>query len=210
MSVVTVAETSKTGRKRQEERRIETRSKLVDAAIKLLYEKGAAQLTTQDVAREAGMTRGAIQYHFDSPKSLLIASINEIAARLIEHQDTERLKKLPLPERLDRVFEDYWRGFQGEAYAAFIEITMRGRNDPEFSAAITSALDELERQRALTWQEIFADTGKNKDEIVSWRSTLMVAFRGLALTRLIDGDEEKLAPQIERFKVMLTQYLTAS
>jgi AcrR family transcriptional regulator len=208
--MVTMAEASPKGRKSQEERRIETRSKLVDAAIKLLYEKGAAQLTTQDVAREAGMTRGAIQYHFDSPKSLLVACIDEIAARLVAHQDVEALKQLPLPERLDRVFDDYWRGFKGEAYAAFIEISMRGRNDPEFSAAITSALEELERQRALTWQEIFADTGRNRDEIISWRSTLMVTFRGLALTRITAGDDEKLTPQIKRFKDMFKQYLTAS
>lgn len=207
--MVTVAETGNTGRKRQEERRMETRTKLVDAAIKLLYEKGASQLTTQDVAREAGMTRGAIQYHFDSPKSLLVASINEIAARLVEHLNTEQLKKLPLQERLDRVFDEYWRGFQGEAYTAFMEITMRGRNDPEFSAAITLALEELERQRALTWQEIFADTGRDLQEIVSWRSTLMITFRGLALTNIIAGDGEKLSPQIERFKDMFKQYLTA-
>ncbi|MEH6526182.1 MAG: TetR/AcrR family transcriptional regulator [Sneathiella sp.] len=208
--MVTMAETSSTGRKRQEERRMETRAKLVDAAIKLLYEKGASQLTTQDVAREAGMTRGAIQYHFDSPKSLLVASINEIAARLVEHLNTEQLKQLPLQERLDRVFDEYWRGFQGEAYTAFMEITLRGRNDPEFSAAITSALEELERQRALTWQEIFADTGRDLDEIISWRSTLMITFRGLALTRIIAGDSEKLSPQVERFKDMFKQYLTAS
>ncbi|USG60732.1 TetR/AcrR family transcriptional regulator [Sneathiella marina] len=207
--MATVAESNSTGRKRQEERRIETRTKLVDAAIKLLHNKGASQLTTQDVAREAGMTRGAIQYHFDSPKSLLVASINEIAARLVEHLNTEQLKQLPLQERLDRVFDEYWRGFQGEAYTAFMEITMRGRNDPEFSAAITSALDELERKRALTWQEIFADTGRDLEEIVSWRSTLMITFRGLALTRIIAGDSEKLSPQIERFKDMFKQYLTA-
>lgn len=196
------------GRRRQEERRLETRAKLVEATIKLLHEKGAAQLTMEDVAREAGLTRGAIQYHFDSPKSLLMDSIVEIAGRLGQHLAADDLIKLPLPARIDRVVDDYWRGFRSENYAAFIEIAVRGRQDPEFEAAISSTLEELEQQRAIVWQRVFADSGRGRKEILSWRLMLLIILRGLALTKMIAGGHEKVSLQIDQFKDMFKKYLT--
>ncbi len=195
-------------RRSQEERRVETRRRLVDATIKLLHEKGAGLLTMEEVAREAGLTRGAIQYHFDSPKSLLIASIVEIADRLSQHLDAVELARLPLKERIDRVVEDYWRGFRGGNYTAFIEIAVRGRQDPEFEDAISSTLADLERQRDIVWQTVFADSGRSREEIQSWRRMLLIALRGLALTNMIAGSEEKVSLQIDQFKAMFKRYLT--
>lgn len=202
-----VAEKTNSVPGRQEKRRRETRAKLIGATIKLLYENGTVGLTMEDVAHEAGLTRGAIQYHFDSPKSLLMAGIIEIAGRLGQHLDVRELTRLSLPDRIDRVVEDYWIGFGGENYAAFIEIAVRGRQDPELAAAITSTLEELERERAIVWQQVFADTGYSADDIIFWRSTLLITLRGLALTKMIGRESEKVAPQIDLFKDMFKRYL---
>jgi|TARA_R100000005_G_scaffold96130_1_gene80886 AcrR family transcriptional regulator len=195
-------------RRSQEERRMETRHRLVDATITLLYEKGAAQLTMEEVAREAGLTRGAIQYHFDSPKSLLVASIDEIASRLSQHLDATSLNKLPLDERIDRVVDEYWAGFRGVNYTAFIEIAVRGRQDPEFEEAILSSLKPLEEERDIVWQAVFADSKRNKEEIKSWRKTLLITLRGLALTNMIPDENDKVSMQIDQFKAMFKKYLT--
>lgn len=195
-------------RRRQEDRRAETRRRLVDATIILLHEKGAGQLTMADVARKAGLTRGAIQYHFDSPKSLLIASIEEIANRLSQHLDVTELTSLPLKDRIDRIVDDYWQGFRGFNYTAFIEIAVRGRQDPDFEEAIATTLEELERQRAVVWQAIFEDTGRSRAEIRSWRHMLLVTLRGLAFTNMIAGGNEKVSLQIDQFKAMFRRYLT--
>ena len=202
-------ESQKNGkRRRQEDRRVETRRRLVDATIMLLHEKGAGQLTMADVAREAGLTRGAIQYHFENPKSLLIASIEEIASRLSQRLDATELASLPLTERIDRIVDDYWQGFRGFNYTAFIEIAVRGRQDPDFEEAIATTLEELERRRADVWQAIFEDTGRSRAEIRSWRHMLLVTLRGLALTNMIPGGNEKVSLQIDQFKAMFKRYLT--
>ena len=195
-------------RRRQEDRRVETRRRLVDATIMLLHEKGAGQLTMADVARKAGLTRGAIQYHFENPKSLLIASIEEIASRLSQHLDATELASHPLTERIDRIVDDYWQGFRGFNYTAFIEIAVRGRQDPDFEEAIATTLEELERRRADVWQAIFEDTGRSRAEIRSWRHMLLVTLRGLALTNMIPGGNEKVSLQIDQFKAMFKRYLT--
>ena len=48
------------------------------AAIDIIRDHGAANLTTAKVAKAAGMTRGAIQYHFENPKDLLREVIVEV------------------------------------------------------------------------------------------------------------------------------------
>jgi AcrR family transcriptional regulator len=204
-----VSPTRKGHRRRQADRRAETRQRLVEATILLLHEKGAADLTMEDVAREAGLTRGAIQYHFENPKSLLVASIEEIANRLSRYLVATDLASLPLEDRIDRVVDDYWQGYRGFNYTAFIEIAVRGRQDPALEEAITTTLGQLEKQREGIWQAVFADTGRSADEIQSWRQMLLVTLRGLALTNMISGGNEKVSLQIDQFKAMFRRYLTA-
>ncbi|MBY8978281.1 TetR family transcriptional regulator [Rhodobacteraceae bacterium NNCM2] len=51
-----------------------TRKRLVEASIEALKQDGMANMTLQDIARRAGMTTGAVQYHFRSKAELLEAT----------------------------------------------------------------------------------------------------------------------------------------
>lgn len=55
----------------------ETRGELLDAAMKVLLEKGYAGTRVSEIAREAGVTSGAIYNHFASKTELLTAAIEE-------------------------------------------------------------------------------------------------------------------------------------
>jgi len=49
---------------------LKTRQHLIDVAITLFAKKGVSTTTLADIADAAGMTRGAIYWHFDSKVSL--------------------------------------------------------------------------------------------------------------------------------------------
>lgn len=53
------------------------RSELVDAADRLIRERGVAALTTRDIAREAGCSDGALYTHFPGKADLLMAVCQE-------------------------------------------------------------------------------------------------------------------------------------
>ena len=55
------------------DKRARTRAKLVDTAAKLVGEKGLEQTTLEQVARRAGMTRGAIYGNFRDRDELFLA-----------------------------------------------------------------------------------------------------------------------------------------
>ncbi len=62
----------------------ETHALLIDTAVRLMSEKGTEALSLSEVAREAGVNRTTVYYHFDSREALLAAvrewSANQFAA----------------------------------------------------------------------------------------------------------------------------------
>src|SRR3546814_12494567 len=74
----------RSGRRRtQEERSAETRESLVAAAIEVLAEVGYVAATTAAIAERASVSRGAIQYHFESKNDLVVAIMEAIAGEQI-------------------------------------------------------------------------------------------------------------------------------
>ena len=59
-------------RKTKEEAR-QTRADILDAAIRIFSVRGVSRTTLNDIAKEAGVTRGAIYWHFDNKNDLLAA-----------------------------------------------------------------------------------------------------------------------------------------
>ncbi len=51
----------------------ETRQRIIAAAERVFYDKGVQETTLEDVARAAGVTRGAIYWHFANKTELLLA-----------------------------------------------------------------------------------------------------------------------------------------
>lgn len=58
----------------------ETHVELIDTAVRLVSEKGIEALSLSEVAREAGVNRTTVYYHFDS-REALISSVREWSAR---------------------------------------------------------------------------------------------------------------------------------
>ena len=71
-------------RKTKEEAR-ETRVAILDAAVQVFSVKGVAATSLADIAREAGVTRGAIYWHFANKADLLAALWDEVL-RMYESQ----------------------------------------------------------------------------------------------------------------------------
>lgn len=70
-------------RRTKEEAR-ETRSQILEAAEKAFYERGVARTTLADIASLAGVTRGAIYWHFSNKADLLQAMLDTLHEPLDE------------------------------------------------------------------------------------------------------------------------------
>lgn len=180
------------GRRTQQQRREETRAKLIQAAIDIIRDQGAAHLTTAKVAKAAGMTRGAIQYHFENPKDMLREVIIVVVGFLSDQLEAENLSDMGKTARLSRVVDLYWHGYRSSTYEVFIEIAVHGRLDPEFGQIVADALKVLEKERDEQWLRLFADFPQSDQAKLEWRSHLLVILRGLALRQMFSETPEQV------------------
>lgn len=64
--------------KRTKPEAAETRSSILAAAERIFFEKGVASSTLDEIAAAAGVTRGAIYWHFESKNDLLVALLDPL------------------------------------------------------------------------------------------------------------------------------------
>jgi AcrR family transcriptional regulator len=79
----------------------ETQKKLICATERLLQTKGLAQMTTRNIAHEAGVAEGLIYHHFKDKAELVFAVVEQ---RM--HGAKNLLEKLPLQVGLRKVSEN--------------------------------------------------------------------------------------------------------
>ena len=77
-------------------KRINNRARILDAARRIVTERGTAHLTIEAVAAEAALSKGGVIYHYASKKALLTAlrdaALEDLGARYAEqHADTSAL-----------------------------------------------------------------------------------------------------------------------
>jgi AcrR family transcriptional regulator len=169
----------------QQARALETRRRLLDAAVDELLDHGYGGLTTPSVAARAGVSRGAQQNHFPRKIELVADAVRHLADRQ-QTELTEQLQDVPIgPSRtaagLDVLFDQY----SGRLFAAVIELSLAARSDPELAAVVAAE----ERRISLNLQEtaatIFgADALQDHARAARW-STVLSAIRGLALLKLL-------------------------
>ena len=122
-------------RRTQAERTAGTQAKLLDAAIDCLVELGFAKTSTQEIARRAGVSRGAQLHHFPTKESLVTAAVGH----LVEKRLAEILEADPDPDRGVEVLSE---AFSGPLFYAALELWVAARTAP----ALHEAMVPLERR----------------------------------------------------------------
>ena len=82
------------GAGRREQARARRRRQLIDATISCIARKGLGGMTLSDVAREAGLSQGIVNLHFNSKDNLLAETLRHLAEEY-EDQFMKALGKAP-------------------------------------------------------------------------------------------------------------------
>ncbi len=95
MATVATAKTRRPGRRTAS--REARRRQLVDATMKCIARKGLGQTSIGDVAREAGLSQGIVNLHFESKDNLLTETLRTLANEYREQFDKTLDKAGPRP-----------------------------------------------------------------------------------------------------------------
>lgn len=185
-------------RRTQAERSAEMRSVLVETAIRLLHRNGYAATTTILVAKEAGVSRGAMLHHFGTKVDLMAEVV-----RSVYENEVEQYRKLLLPitdleERRRAMPDVVWRVLSRPSGVAVLEILQGSRSDPVLGERLALIQAQIERDALLSLQSLFGiTTTKAMMRLIVW------AARGLSIAQILAPDPEKIPESIDLLRQLL-------
>jgi AcrR family transcriptional regulator len=97
--------------RRPQQRSLETRDRLVEAALQVFASHGFEGATTREIARRAGVALAALPYHFETKEALWRSAADRIFGRLGETfaKRLEGLEGVDTPTRLRLLLRDFVR-----------------------------------------------------------------------------------------------------
>lgn len=126
----------------QQRKSAQTRLKMLEAAVDCLVTGGYAGLTTAQVAERAAVSRGAMHHHFATRIELVAAVVDHIfyqRIRLFLDDYLAAMAQRGDEELIDLATQAHWRSVQTREYAAYVELAVAARTDPELNAAFEPA-----------------------------------------------------------------------
>ncbi|VVD75686.1 TetR family transcriptional regulator [Pandoraea eparura] len=114
-----------------EERRLQTRERLLEAALALFLERGFFSTSLEDITNAAGYTRGAFYSNFCDKSDLLIESLRRQQGNL-----THRLR------RTISELNEYLRS--NDCFLLWMEATLLARRNPAFGDRLDPILNDEE------------------------------------------------------------------
>lgn len=184
-----------------------TKGKIVEAAYKVLGEQGYDKASMKEIAREAGVAQGLINYYFPSKEELLYELFREESCRFCE--EMEKLKHIPLSDsfihdamKLSRLAVEHhpeWHRLRFELFAIGLR-TEAGKQEiaDSLKAGRDMAIQAMER--------LPIGEGVNKQAM---SSIVVAALDGLSLQSMCDPEFDAESAYAELAKLLKT-YVAAN
>jgi AcrR family transcriptional regulator len=184
-----------------------TRARILDAAMQLYAEIGYQPGGHAQVALAAGLTRGAMLYHFPDRESLIEALVPHIQTareRLLQAAVNEAPRGA---DRTDYAIDSYWRLLHETPFVAFAELERAARTDEVVQKHILPAQDAFDR--AEVGDKLFdLVQGGQSPRLQAGRDLARFMLEGLAQARLAyDGAArtDRLLAVVKRAARMLNR-----
>ena len=189
-------------RRTQAQRRAVTQARLLEATIECLAELGYAGTTTTEVARRAGLSRGAQLHHFGTKAELVSAAMEHLHLRLVEEFRTAMASLPPGADPLDASIDVIWEMYSTPLLLAWMELSLAARNDEELRAGMAEA-DRVFMVRArAAFAEAFPQASADADYSSLAPLFTFAVLDGLALRRLVVRDEGEEAMVLGALKAI--------
>jgi AcrR family transcriptional regulator len=195
-------------RRTQAERSEETRTRIVKAAANLIRKRGYARFRTAEVAKEAGLSRGAQLHHFPTKDSLVVATLEYVfeQAQVLSRRRAAAVNKPR--DLIEAIIEDAREFFFSEHFMVAIDIVLSTSTDQSVRKQILDISRKARRPVEAAWAEALAANGVAgalASDIVALTLSLV---RGMALRTLWDNDPKWFDELFSLWRQMIKVFLS--
>lgn len=191
-------------RRSHAERSQATQQDLIDAAIRVIAERGLAGASAFEIAKAAGVTPGALQHHFPSKNELILRA----ALELVRSDDRDGAATVwpspdrPLPERALAAVQSAWKTVYGRPnYVTMWSIFMACRTDEDLLAAMALEREALRVRMAAGFLQAFPEL-RDAPGCAGFVNLVFSALRGMGVQEMfrppatLSGEQRKMLAEL--------------
>jgi AcrR family transcriptional regulator len=184
----------------QAERSAGTREKILNVAIDLLYQKGLRDTSTVDIARAAGVSRGALLHHYPTKEELL-----KEALRFLLRKEIDSIRGMA--NDIDRgaldtegFFDALWEKFSGPLFMVTLEYVTASRTDPAIKSALQPVAYEFNASLDEIWELFFTESSVPPGERRKALTATLCFMRGMGTQTVWREDPAFFADMLNYWK----------
>jgi AcrR family transcriptional regulator len=185
--MVEVKSRTDTPRRTQPERRASTRSALLAAAAGAIVDTGPST-GVAEIARRAGVSTGALQYHFESKTDLLVAVV-EVGWNDLVERSMSIARDVPPADRIAALVSSMWESYHEPVCRAAFMVSSDPNIDADVAERITPVFDAERSRLDQLWLDTFADLEPPIERVTSARRFARSHLVGMVVQRQLASDE---------------------
>jgi AcrR family transcriptional regulator len=160
------------------------RTQIIDAAIASILEVGFYRSSTNEIARRANVSWGALQYHFGTREALLLAIVQEVDQRFIDDLKSARIEGDTAEERIYSLYRLLARHYDSPSSLVRLQILLNLQHDPDTSADVMAEIAGTAAQAETPLRQLLRQAIGGKPNKVGV-DVLFHALRGFAISQQI-------------------------
>lgn len=196
-----------TGKRRsQKERSADTSARLMHATIDLMHDRGLARTTTPEIARAAGVSRGALTHHFAGREAIITASVADLLGR--SSRNLHRFAEA-FAERggsSDEIVDYIWQMMSDRLFYVTMEFLPEARHNDEFRADLVPVVREFHAGLDAVWTALAARTKVDADHTRVVMNATMCLVRGMIAQTVLRKDPAYYAEMLNFWKLQVRQH----
>lgn len=163
------------------------------ATIDAMAEVGFARLTMSDIAKRAGVSRGALMHHYPNKEDLIVVAyqlqLSEATDEIRSWLDEGRAGKMTLEDFLDRL----WALYSGPLIFVTVEHITEARHNEPLRQRFIPIVKDFHLALDACWREFFSGTNASGSNALGVDPAIVLTattsfFRGIGLQKVLRED----------------------
>lgn len=200
---------AKKKRRTQAERTQETRTRILDAAVQVLRQKGYAHFRTADVAKAAGVSRGAQLHHFRTKEKLVYATMEHVFHNVLATSQVRARSLKRGDDVLEHAVDDAREFFFSTPFFISLDIAT-SINKASFRRQLMAMVRNARLPAERAWHEALVARGMPEPvaDDVLWLTLGLV--RGLAVRMLWQNEPARFDRLLKLWRGIVEEYAEVS
>jgi AcrR family transcriptional regulator len=166
------------------DRSASTRELVLKAVVRILHDHGFAALTNAGICEAAGVSSGAMMYHFPTRQALLVETVKYAYNKLTELREAMLQKMHPGLPRFRAIIDLSWATARMPEGIAVNEVRIGARSDADLARAMQPVLTEIATVYGRWVGQYTREAGLTSTvEIQSLSAMTAMSLRSLAIDR---------------------------